>query len=69
MNLCARKQVKATFKEVTIGSVNAAVVLPVAPGIVITAMISKSSAERLGLKAGKTAYAIIKAGDVMVGVD
>ena len=38
-------------------------------GQVVTASITNESAEELGLAAGKTAYAIIKASNVMVGVD
>ena len=69
MKISARNQVRATVKEVHPGAVNTEVVLEVGPNILITAMISKTSAERLQLKVGKSAYAIIKASDVMVGVD
>ena len=36
---------------------------------IITAAITNESAEELKLAAGQTAYAVIKASDVMVGVD
>jgi molybdopterin-binding protein len=36
---------------------------------VVAAAITNESAEELGLAPGKAAYAIIKASDVMVGVD
>jgi molybdopterin-binding protein len=32
-------------------------------------MISKDSADKLGLKPGKEVYAVIKASNVMIGVD
>jgi molybdopterin-binding protein len=35
----------------------------------IVSIITNSSAESLGLAEGKTAYAVIKASNVMVGVD
>ena len=38
-------------------------------GAVLTASITNESVETLGLKAGQAAYAVIKASDVMVGVD
>jgi molybdopterin-binding protein len=38
-------------------------------GQTITASITNESAEELKLATGKTAYAIIKASSVMVGVD
>jgi len=43
--------------------------MELAPGIEIVSIITKVSAEKLGLKAGATAYAIIKAPNVMIGVD
>jgi molybdopterin-binding protein len=40
------------------------------PGVTeVVAMITKASAERLGLAVGKPAYAVIKASNVMVAVD
>ena len=41
------------------------VVLQVAAGVEITAIITKSSSERLGLSVSKTAYAVVKASDVI----
>jgi molybdopterin-binding protein len=38
-------------------------------GHIITASITNESADELKLEKGKTAYAIIKASSVMVGVD
>jgi molybdopterin-binding protein len=38
-------------------------------GQIVTAAITNESAEELGLAAGQTAYAVIKASDVMVGID
>ena len=52
-----------------LGPVSAEVLLRVAPGIDIVAVISTSSAKSLKLKKGKKAYAVIKASSVMVAID
>jgi molybdopterin-binding protein len=44
-------------------------VLELAPGIQMVSIITKQSAEKLGLKPGVKAYAIVKASNVIVGVD
>ncbi|EAZ91320.1 TOBE domain-containing protein [Crocosphaera chwakensis] len=69
MKSSARNTIKGTVKKVEIGSVNAVVTLEVAPGVEISGMITKESAESLALSEGKEAYAIIKASDVMLGVE
>jgi molybdopterin-binding protein len=51
------------------GTVNSEVVLELPGGARVTAIITKASAERLALAAGKPAYAVIKASDVMVATD
>jgi len=45
------------------------VVVELAPGIEIVSIITKKSAEALQLKPGVKAYAVIKASNVMIGVD
>jgi molybdopterin-binding protein len=69
MKISARNTIKGTVKSVIQGAVNSEVVLKVAPGIEIVAMISAHSAKALKLKKGKKAYAVIKATSVMVAVD
>ncbi|MFA6180484.1 MAG: molybdopterin-binding protein [Candidatus Methylopumilus sp.] len=69
MKLSARNQLKGTVKSITPGAINSEVVIAVAPGVEVTAQITSSSVQRLGLKPGGTAYAVIKADSVMVGVD
>jgi molybdopterin-binding protein len=49
--------------------VSAEVTINVAPGIDIVSVISAASVDHLKLKAGAEAYAVIKARNVMVGVD
>jgi molybdopterin-binding protein len=69
MEISARNALKGTVKTVEMGAVNAEITLEVAPGVSITAMITKASAEKLGLEVGKEAYAVVKASDVMVAID
>ena len=69
MKISARNSIKGTIKDVVRGPVSAEVVLRVAAGIDIVAVISTRSAKALKLKKGKKAYAVIKASSVMVGID
>lgn len=69
MKISARNTIKGRIKNVILGPVSAEVVLSVAPGIEIVALISTHSAQALKLKKGKKAYAIIKATSVMVGAE
>jgi molybdopterin-binding protein len=69
MKLSARNVLSATVKAVTHGAVDTEVVVELAPGIEIVSIITKKSAESLGLKPGAKAYAVIKASNVMIGVD
>ena len=67
MKLSARNMIKGTVKSVDLGVVNAEVVVEVAPGVEITAMITKQSCLDLELEEGKQARVVIKASNVMVG--
>lgn len=69
MQLSARNLLKGKVKKVDLGTVNAVISLEVAPGITIDGMITKGSAEKLGLAEGKEAYAVIKASDIMFAID
>jgi molybdate transport system regulatory protein len=66
-SISARNQLEGVVTKVEAGAVNGIVTIDV-NGMPITATISMSSIERLGLKEGVPAVAIIKATDVMVGV-
>lgn len=68
MRTSARNQLTGTVTSVTLGAVMAEVSVDVA-GVSVVAAITKESAERLGLETGKTVSAIIKATDVMIGVE
>ena len=67
MKISARNQLKGKITEVKKGT-TAHVQIDIG-GKIITASITNDSVDRLGLAAGKDAYAVIKASDVMVAVD
>ncbi len=69
MKVSARNALKGTVKKVVPGAVNTEVTLEVAPGVDVTAIITKSSADNLQITEGIRAYAVIKSTDVIVGVD
>jgi len=69
MKLSARNVLKGTVKAITHGAVDSEVVIELTPGVEIVSIITKNSAESLGLAIGGTAYAIIKAPTVIVAVD
>ena len=69
MKLSARNVLPAVVKRVTPGAVDSEVVVELAPGIEMVSIITKASAEKLGLRPGAKAYAIVKASSVMIGVD
>jgi molybdopterin-binding protein len=68
MKISARNQLKGKIVEVKKGATTSRVRIDIG-GQVIMASITNESVDDLGLAAGKTAYAIIKATSVMVGVD
>ncbi len=67
MRISARNMLEGTIENVELGAVMASIKIKVeSPGL-ITALITKESAQKLGLKAGDKATAIIKATEIMVG--
>lgn len=69
MRLSARNQFKGKVVEVKMGVTTTHVRIDIGGGHVVTASITNESAEELGLANGKNATVIIKASNVMVGVD
>ncbi|HUW70465.1 MAG TPA: molybdopterin-binding protein [bacterium] len=69
MKLSARNILKGTVKAITHGAVNSEVIITLPGGVEIVSIITKSSAESLGLAVGKPAYAVVKASSVMVAID
>jgi len=69
MKISARNTLSGTIKSIEMGAVNNEVTIELAPGVILTSVVTKASCERLGLKVGDSAYALIKASSVMIGVD
>ena len=69
MKISARNILKGKVKQVIVGAVNDEVVITLACGQEVVSVITKESVEALDLAAGKEVYAIIKASNIMVGVD
>ncbi len=66
MKLSARNILKGKVKQITKGKTTATVKIAVGDSVV-TASITMDALDELKLKKGETAYAIIKASDVIVG--
>ncbi|MGE4399188.1 MAG: molybdopterin-binding protein [Campylobacterales bacterium] len=64
--ISARNCLEGKVTIVKDGAVNAEVVLEVAGGAKITAIVTEDAISDMGLKVGSTAYAIIKASSVIV---
>ncbi len=68
MKLSARNKLKGKIVDVKKGATTAHVRIDIG-GQVVTAAITNELADELKLASGQTAYAVIKASDVMVGID
>ena len=69
MKISARNMLKGKVKQIKPGAVNTEVVIELPGGSEIASIITKESADKLGLTVGKEAYAIIKATNVIIGVE
>ena len=69
MKLSARNQLKGIIVSIEESAVNAIVKLEIGGGNIVTSSITMNAVRELDLKVGKTAYAVIKASSVMIGVD
>ena len=69
MKISARNILKGNVVKVVRGAVNAEVTIELPGGTQLVSIITNSSVENLALTEGKEAYAIIKASNVMVGVE
>ena len=68
MKISARNVIKGVVVEVVKGATTSHVRIDIG-NAVITSAITNEAVDELKLAKGKTAYAVIKASDVMVGVD
>ena len=67
MQLSARNQLTGKVTGVDLGAVMANIKIEVTEPNTITAVITKESAEKLGLSEGDDVTAIIKSTDVLIG--
>ena len=67
MQLSGRNQLEGKITSVELGAVMANIKIEISEPNVITAVITKESAEKLGLTEGDDVTAIIKSTEVIVG--
>jgi len=65
MTLSARNHLKGTIEEIELGDVLAHVTLRIGDGVV-ESVITRRSAEEMGLKNGDAVTAVVKATEVMI---
>ena len=69
MKISARNQIPGTVKMIKKGPVSTEVVISIAGDNEIVSSITTTSAEKMNLHVGLKVYAIMKASEVMVGID
>lgn len=69
MRLSARNQLPGRVVEVHEGAVTTTVKVELDGGASMTSSITKEAADELGLAVGKTVVVVVKASDVMIGVE
>lgn len=69
MKISARNRLEGKVVDVVKGATTAHIRIDIGNGVIVTASITNEAVDELGLKVGSEAYAVIKASDVMVGVD
>jgi len=69
MKISARNILKGKVKDIKPGAVNTEVTVELAGGMSVVSVITRESADKLGLANGKEVYAVIKASNVMIAVD
>jgi len=69
MKISARNVIEGKVTSIAPGAVNSEVVIELPCGQKVVSVITKNSAENLGLEVGKNAYAVIKASNVMLATD
>ena len=69
MRISARNQIKGTAVEVKKGATTAHVRVDIGNGQIVTSAITNEAVDELGIKAKGAVTVVIKASDVMIGVD
>ncbi|RIY01267.1 transporter [Aureimonas flava] len=68
MRISARNTLKGRIVSIEKGATTAHVRIDIG-GAVVTSAITNAAVDDLGLAEGQEAYAVVKASDVMIGVD
>lgn len=66
IKLSTRNILPAKVKRLVKGTVNAEVTLTIAPGMELVSIVTRTSAEKLGLKKGKEVWALIKSSSITI---
>jgi molybdopterin-binding protein len=69
VKISARNQLKGTIVDVVKGATTSHIRIDIGGGVIVTASITNEAVDELKLTKGKPATAVIKASDVMVGVE
>jgi molybdopterin-binding protein len=69
VKISARNQLKGTIVDVVKGATTSHIRIDIGGGVIVTASITNEAVDELKLAKGNAATAVIKASDVMVGVD
>lgn len=69
MRLSARNQLQGTVTKVEVGAVTTTVKVELRGGDVVTSSITKEAADELGIEVGSAVTVVVKASDVLLGVD
>lgn len=69
MKISARNRLKGKIVDIKKGATTAHVKIDLGGGQIVTSSITNEAVDELKLATGQTAYAIVKASDVMVGLD
>jgi molybdate transport system regulatory protein len=68
MKLSVRNRLRGTVSRLTKGQVNSDVVLTLAGGNTVSAIVTNDSIEQMGLKEGVKACAVFNASSVILGI-
>jgi molybdopterin-binding protein len=69
MKISARNVLRGKVVEIEKGATTSHVKIEIGGGAVVTSSITNASVDDLKLAVGREAYAVVKASDVMIGVD
>ncbi len=69
MKLSARNTWKGTVKSIEHGAVNSEVVVELPGGMEVVSVVTKHSADRLGLAPGASVWVVVKASNVLLATD